>query len=220
MRCEMGREQERIKRRIEKNPLKEYTKIQHKFYPELFTKFDKVKDPRNQSYIEYSNRVMLGTLYFKAVGVVPSMQQMTKLFNNDYAVKNIYKQLDSDRKEYLPHYVTINEYLERLKPEELEKIQKDIVYKLIRRKTFDSAKVCKKWLVIVDGTELDEGTEQKNNNYLQRCYNRGTQEEYTRYHRSVLEAKIYFGNNLVASIATETIENDTDYEIKRKVMKV
>ena len=58
----MNREQERAKRRPEKNPVVEYNKIQNKYYPELFAKFAEVNDPRNQSYIEYPVRVMLGTI--------------------------------------------------------------------------------------------------------------------------------------------------------------
>lgn len=87
---------------------------------------------------------------------------------------------------------------------------------MIRRKTFNPANVQGKWLVIVDGTELDEGLKQKNSSYLERCYNRGTEEEYIRYHRGVLEAKIYFGNGLVASIGTEAIENKWEYIIRYK----
>ena len=67
----------------------------------------------------------------------------------------------------------MNELLERLDPVELEEIQSDIVYRMIRRKTFDHAKVLGKWLVLVDGSELDEGKIKKNDNYLSRCYNRG-----------------------------------------------
>lgn len=65
--------------------------------------------------------------------------------------------------------------------------------------------------MIVDATELDEGYKQKNGNYLSRCYNRGEKTEFTKYHRSVLEEKIYFGNNLVYSIASEMIENSDEY---------
>ena len=86
---------------------------------------------------------------------------------------------------------------------------------MIRRKTFDDAKVLGKWLVLVDGSELDEGNTKKNDNYLSRCYNKGKETEFTKYHRSVLEAKIYFGNNLVCSIATEPIENSAEYNEKK-----
>ena len=49
------------KNKLEKNPIKECLSIQKKFYPRLFNKFNEVADPRNSSYIDYSNRVMLGT---------------------------------------------------------------------------------------------------------------------------------------------------------------
>lgn len=65
--------------------------------------------------------------------------------------------------------------------------------------------------MVVDATELDEGYKQKNENYLSRCYNREEKTEITKYHRSVLEAKIYFENNLVCNIASETIENSDEY---------
>ena len=99
-----------------------------------------------------------------------------------------------DEKDYMPHGVTENEFLERLDPKELEDIQQNIVYSMIRRKTFDNARVLKKWQVIVDATELDEGYQKKNEHYLSRCYNRGEDNEYLKYHRSVLEAKICFIN--------------------------
>ena len=211
----MGREQERIAKRLEKNAAEECNRIQKKFYPELFERFGETKDPRNRSYTEYSNREMLGTLYYKCLSEVESMRAMTRLFNADKVVKNLYGFMESSPKEYLPHHVTLNEYLERLPVEELENIRDDIVYKMIRRKTFDDAKVLKHWLVLIDGTELDSGYKQKNGHYLERCYNRGTEDEIRRYHRAVLEAKLYLGNGLVVSIGTETIENDEEY-IKNK----
>ena len=125
--------------------------------------------------------------------------------------KNLYGFIGEEKKAYLPHGVTENEFLERLDPKELESIQQNIVYSLIRRKTFENARLFKKWLVIVDATELDEGYQKKNDYYLSRCYNKGENNEFYKYHRSVLEAKIYFGNNLVCSIASETIENSEEY---------
>ena len=211
----MSRERERIAKRIEKNPVVECNKIQQKFYPELFSKFGQVKDPRHRSYTDYSSKVMLGTVYYKGIAGISSMQGMTRNFNDDTVVKNLYRFMGSDSRKYLPHGVTVNEFLERLEPLELEEIQSDIAYKMIRRKTFDDAKVLGKWLVLVDGSELDEGNTKKNENYLSRCYNKGKENEFIKYHRSVLEAKIYFGNNLVCSIATEPIENSAEYNVKK-----
>lgn len=211
----MSREHDRITRKLEENPAKECNRIQKKFYPELFSRFAQVRDPRHSSYIEYSMKEMLGTVYYKGIAGISSMQGMTREFNDEAVCRNLYRFMGNSAKEYLPHGVTVNELLERLDPAELEEIQSDIVYRMIRRKTFDQAKVLGRWLVLVDGTELDEGKIKKNDNYLSRCYNRGEENEYTRYHRSVLEAKIYFGNNLVCSMATEAIENSAEYNEKK-----
>ena len=211
----MSRERERIAKRIEKNPVVECNKIQQKFYPELFSKFGQVKDPRHRSYTDYSSKVMLGTVYYKGIAGISSMQGMTRNFNDNTVVKTLSRFMGSDSRKYLPHGVTVNEFLERLEPLELEEIQSDIAYKMIRRKTFDDAKVLGKWLVLVDGSELDEGNTKKNENYLSRCYNKGKDNEFIKYHRSILEAKIYFGNNLVCSIATEPIENSAEYNEKK-----
>ena len=207
----MSREQERSKRKLEKNPIVECNKIQNKFYPELFKKFSEVKDPRNQSYIDYSVKTMLGTLYYKCIGGISSMQEMTRQFNDEKIVGNLYSFMRESAKEYLPHGVTENDFLERLDPLELEKIQKDIACSMIRRKTFNDARVLKKWQVIIDATELDEGYQKKNDYYLSRCYNRGKADEFIKYHRSVLEAKLYLRNNLVCSMASEPIENSEEY---------
>ena len=216
----MSRERDRIIKKRESNPIVECKKIQNKFYPELLTKFDHVKDPRHSSYTEYSCREMLGTLYYKGIVGISSMQGMTREFTNEKVTENLYHFMNSEVKDYVPHGVTLNEFLERVEPVELEEIQKDLAYQMIRRKSFDDAKVLGKWLVLVDGTELDEGFKQKNDYYLSRTYNRGEETEIKKYHRSVLEAKLYLGNNLVCSIASEFIGNTAEYNQKKMTEEV
>ena len=87
----MGRERARIAKRLEENPVVECNKIQMKFYPELFSKFEETKDPRHHSYIEYSNKELLGTLYYKSLAEIESMQAMTREFNDDKVVSNLYR---------------------------------------------------------------------------------------------------------------------------------
>lgn len=216
----MGREQERIKKKLEENPIEECNKIQRKMYPELFEKFAETKDPRNQSYITYSNKVMLGTLYYKGIAGITSMQAMTYEFNNTKVVDNLARFMDTPLEKYLPHHVTENEYLEELNPDQLEGIQKDMVYQMIRRKSFDDARFMKKWLVIVDGTELYSGRRKLNEKCLERHYNKATENETVNYYSSVLDAKIYFGNKLITSIAVEFIENNSEDTLMQKKMNV
>lgn len=104
---------------------------------------------------------MSGSLYFKGIAGISCMQGMTREFNQEIVSRNLYSFIGADEKEYLPHVVTENEYLERLDPAELESIQSDNVYQMIRRKTFDDAKCSGRWLVLIDGSELDKGYQQK-----------------------------------------------------------
>ncbi|SCH26248.1 Uncharacterised protein [uncultured Dorea sp.] len=72
------------------------------------------------------------------------MQEMTRQFNDEKVVKNLYSFMGESRKEYLTHGVTGNEFLERRDPLEMGKIQKDIAYFMICRKTFRDARMLKK----------------------------------------------------------------------------
>ena len=203
----MGRKERRIQKKFEKNPIRELNKVQNRFYSQLFWKFSQTEDPRHPSYITYTNRMMLG-LYYKGIAGIDSMQEMTEKFNDEAVSKNLSVFMGETAKEYVPHHVTENAYLERLDPKELEEIKQDLVYHLIRKRCFEDARYKKKWLVIVDGTQLYCGRRKLNEHCLERCSNKGTDKEITLYHRDVLEAKIYFGEKLVASIGSEFIENN------------
>ena len=206
----MSREQERIQRKLENNPVVECNKIRNRYFPDLFRDFAETKDPRNQSYTEYSNDELLGTMFYKGIAGIESMQSMTYEFNRESVVKNLYRFMGRKEKGYLPHAVTVNEYFERLSPDELEKVQQKQVYGLIRSKTFYDARFQKKWLVIVDGTQTYSGSRKLNDGCLERHYNKGTEEEAVNYHCDVLEAKIVLGESLVVSIASEFIENNVE----------
>ena len=59
------------------------------------------------------------------------------------------------------HHVTIKEYLNELEPREPGELQSNLVYRMIRRKSFNHAKTLGRWLILVDGTKLDEGVTKK-----------------------------------------------------------
>ena len=214
----MGRKEQRIQKKLEKNPIRELNKIQNRYYSQLFWKFAQTKDPRHPSYITYTNRMMLGTLYYKGIAGIDSMQEMTEQFNEETVSKNLSAFIGEKAGEYVPHHVTENEYLERLDPMELEEIKQDLVYHLIRRRCFEDARYKKKWLIIVDGTQLYCGQRKLNEHCLERCCNKGTDKEITLYHRDVLEAKIFFGEKLVASIGSEFIENNGEDRKRQEKM--
>ena len=121
----MGRREDRIRRKLEKDPAMECNKVRQKYCPDLFRDFADTKkycpdlfrdfvdtkDPRNPSYTDYSNREMQGTMFYKGIAGITSMQAMTDEFNKDEVVKNLYRFMGGKEKEFLPHGVTVNEYL-------------------------------------------------------------------------------------------------------------
>ena len=207
----MGREEQRKAVKKEKNAVVELSKIQRKYIPGLFKYFAATADPRDPRYITYSNTAMLGQMYFNGIAGIVSMQGMTEAFNGKRISKNLARLMGTARNAYLPHHVTENEYLERLEPEELEKVIYQIAYDLIRRRTFEDARFKKKWIIIVDGTQTYSGCREINECCLERHHGKGTDNETINYHIDVLEAKIYLGNGMVCSIASEFIENSDEY---------
>ena len=87
----MGRREDRLLRKLEKDPAMECNKVRQKYCPDLFRDFADTKDPRNLSYTDYSNREMLGTMFYKGIAGITSMQAMTDEFNKDRVVKNLYR---------------------------------------------------------------------------------------------------------------------------------
>lgn len=208
-------EKREMKRKIN-NEIKEFLKIQSHYFPDLIQDIKKIMDGRNQSYITYEIEVIIYMMILKNICSIESMQEMNDAFNEDGSVKNLYKILGLEEKDYLPHYVTVNECLSKLDNAELEKIRKKMIYGLIRKKSFDSAKFLgKNWLVIVDATQLFSFRERHCEHCLTKTFNKGTEQESTIYYHQVLEAKIVLDDNMVVSIATEFIENETENKTKQ-----
>lgn len=208
-------EKREIKRTI-KNEIKEFLKIQAHYFPDLIQDIKKVMDGRNQSYITYEIEIIIYMMILKNICSIESMQEMNDAFNEDDCVKNLYKILGLEERDYLPHYVTVNECLRKLDNAELEKIRKKMIYSLIRKKSFDSGKFLgKNWLVIVDATQLFSFRERHCEHCLTKTFNKGTEQESTIYYHQVLEAKIVLDDDMIVSIATEFIENETENMTKQ-----
>lgn len=142
---------------------------------------------------------------------ITSMQEMTDKFNTEECVSNLCMILGIEEKEFLPHYVTINECLEKLDTEELQKFRKQIIIKLLRKRSFENARFLSKyWQVIVYATQLFCFKEKNDEHCLRKTIHKGTIDEKTYYYHNVLEAKIVLGGNLIISIATEFIENENE----------
>ena len=72
----------------------------------MFKDFGNTQNPTHLSYTEYSNRELLGTMFYKWFAGIESMQSMTYDFNKETTAKNLSRFMEGKEKEYLPHAVT------------------------------------------------------------------------------------------------------------------
>jgi hypothetical protein len=202
------------KREIEKkiNFFGEFLKITKHFFKDLNKKLANVKDVRNQSYISYGPEILLFTVIMKNVSGIVSMNKMTRDFNNDSVIENISIALGYDSLEEIPHYDTINDFLEKLEVSELEKIRDYMIRELFKKRALEKYRLLDKfWCIAIDGSQIFSFKEKHCEHCLKKEYkNKDTGEvEKTIYYHTVLEAKLVLGD-MVFSILTEFIENENE----------
>lgn len=168
----------------------------------------RIKDPRNQSYVTYQSHVLLMTRILSSVFYISSMRKTSEEFNSEEIIENI-GYLCGEELSELPYWETVNNYLERLDPKELQDTVCQLVRRLLRSRAFEAARIRGKyWQVIIDGTQLESSRKELDPKSLYRVHHRGTGKEYTEYYYYVLEAKIVLHENILVSILTEFVENE------------
>lgn len=207
------RKQKREKQK-EINFFGEFIRIRNHFFKDINSRLKGVKDKRHQSYIEYSPDIILFSILMKNITAIESMNQMTTEFNIEESINNVAKALGYDQLDELPHHDTINNFLKKLNPIEIEKIRKYMIKELFRKRCLERYRLSDKyWTIAVDATGLVSFRERHCDHCLKREYvNKETGEiEKTVYFHYILEAKLVAGN-MVFSIDTEFIENEENYE--------
>lgn len=206
----MNRKERREKSK-EINVLEEVMNIINKYFPELLNQFDKLTDKRHQSYVVYKMRVIFLVRLLGLICEIKSMNELSREFNTDEAIENIAKICGIELEE-IPHHDTINDIFEKVEIEEIEKINKYIINRLIRSKVLDKYRIREKYFhVVVDATGLATSRKKYNENCLIKNKTDKNGNKYKEYSTYVLEAKLVAGN-MVFSIGTEFIENKEDIE--------
>lgn len=195
-------------RRIEKRALKKdkslvcgLYNIIDKYLPRLFIMFSELSDKRQQGKVTYSMKSICVTRLFALLCGITTMNSLTNKFNSDYAISNLSKIIEEELSD-LPHYDTINDVFDDLDIVELRKIQKYIVYTLIRSKMFDKFRYNGKFQLLIDGT----GLVSFNYKHCDHCIVKKHSDGSMSYEHHVLEAKLVF-DSFVLSIDSEFIEN-------------
>lgn len=201
------REKRKLKKEI--NIFSDVVNIIKQYFPELIEKLEKLTDTRHQSYVEYSMSIITITRLLGLLCGIKSMRETTEKFNTEETIANIEKLLEIEMEE-IPHYDTINNVFEKLEIEELRKIQKYMVNRLIRSKMFDKYRFKNKYFqIVVDGTGIMNFKKRHCKNCLKRVYKKGKEDEKTVYYHYVLEAKLVVGD-IVISLDTEFVENEKE----------
>lgn len=206
------REKRKIRKEI--NIFLDVVKIIKQYFPQLTQKLNDLTDTRHQSYIQYQMSVITVTRLLGLLCGIKSMRETTAKFDTDETIKNIDTLLEIELEE-IPHYDTINNVFEKLDINELRKIQKYMVNRLIRSKMFDKYRYKDKYFqIVVDGTGMMKFKKRHCKHCLKRVHNKGEKNEYTIYYHYVLEAKLVVGD-IVISIDSEFVENEDENVAKQ-----
>ena len=166
-----------------------------------------VSDPRHQSYITYGNHVLMMTRILSAIFYINTMRKTSAEFNCETAIANI-GHICGEQLEEIPYWETINDYLKRVEPQELQNIVCELVRRLLRSRAFEQSRIRDKyWHILIDGTQTFSSQEELDGNYIFRVHKKNQDGEYIEYCYYVLEAKLVLRDNIVVSIMTEFVEN-------------
>ena len=123
----------------------DFLMIQNHFFPDFKQWIEEMLDPRHQSYTIYTQKDLVYMGILKNICSIESMRQMDEKFNEDICIKTMQKITGNQKLEEIPHYDTLNYYLERLSPECLSVLRKKMITSLIRGKQFYRGRLLRKY---------------------------------------------------------------------------
>ena len=205
------RKREKRERKKQDRGIVDFMMVTNHFFHSLREWILEMDDPRNPSYITYTQADLGYMAILKNVCGQHSMREMEENFNKETCIDTLRIMSGNQKLNEMPHYDTLNYYLEKLSPECLSDLRKKMIISLIRGKQFNRGRLLGKyWRVILDGTGLFYFKEKHCDNCL--CTIRKLEDGKTEklYYHKVLEAKIVFSSNVIISLGTEFIENENE----------
>ena len=202
---------EKRERKKQDKGIVDFMMVTNHFFHNLREWIAEMDDPRNSSYITYQQTDLNYMAILKNICGQYSMRSMEESFNEQNCIRTLSLMSGNQKLEEMPHYDTLNYYLERLSPECLSELRKKMVVSLIRGKQFNKNRLLGKyWRVIFDGTGLFYFKEKHCNNWLCTEKQMPDGKKIKFYYHKVLEAKIVLSDSVVISLGTEFIENEKE----------
>lgn len=205
------RKKEKRERKKQDRGIVDFMMVTNHFFKSLKEWICEMEDPRNQSYIKYTQADLGYMAILKNICGQYSMREMEENFNRENCIDTLRILSGNEKLEEMPHYDTLNYYLEKISPDCFSELRKRMVTSLIRGKQFSRGRLLGKyWRIILDGTGLFYFKEKHCDNCL--CTTKKMEDGKTvkLYYHKVLEAKIVMSDNVVISIGTEFIENEKE----------
>ena len=206
----MTKEEKRKQKKRDRG-IVDFMMVMNHFFHSLREWILEMDDPRNQGYIKYTQADLGYMAILKNICGQHSMREMEENFNTETCIDTLRLMSGNRSLNEMPHYDTLNYYLEKLSPECLSELRRKMVTSLIRGKQFNRNRLLGKyWRVIFDGAGLFCFKEKHCENCLcmERRMDDGKKEKL--YYHKVLEAKIVLSDSIVISLGTEFIENEKE----------
>lgn len=205
------KKREKRERKKQDRGIVDFMMVANHFFHSLREWILEMEDPRNQSYTTYTQADLGYMAILKNACGQHTMREMEENFNKETCIDTLRIMSGNNQLEEMPHYDTLNYYLERLSPECLSDLRKKMITSLIRGKQFNKWRLQGKyWKVILDGTGLFYFKEKHCENCLCTVRTDENGKKTKLYYHKVLEAKIVFSENVVLSLGTEFIENEKE----------
>lgn len=205
------RKKEKRERKKQDRGIVDFMMVTNHFFHSLKEWIGEMTDPRNQSYTTYTQADLNYMAILKNVCGQHSMREMEENFNQETCIDTLRLMSGNQKLEEMPHYDTLNYYLEKLSPDCLSELRKKMIKSLIRGKQFNRGRLFGKyWRVILDGTGLFYFKEKHCKNCLCSVRTGEDGKKTKQYYHKVLEAKIVLSGKVVLSLGTEFIENEKE----------
>ena len=131
------RKREKRERRKKERAIVDFIMVMNHFFHYLREWLLEMDDPRNKSYITYTQADLFYMGLLKNVCGQYSMREMYENFNEENCIDTLRILSGNKKLNEMPHYDTLNYYLERLSPECISALRKKMVTSLIRGKQFN-----------------------------------------------------------------------------------
>ena len=204
-----GRQQKERPKKIADADLLKIT-VEHFFGDKLNKWIDEIKDPRvkDQCTYELKHLFWLGLLMF--ILRLGSRRQLTSEKETDSFKCNLLSLSGTDE-EKVAHSDTMNYLMERVKPEEVEKVKIKMIKQLIINKRIDQFRISGEFRIAIDGSGLYSFSQK----HCEQCLKTEHSNGKVTWSHKMLEAKIVAENGFAFSICSESIENPDGFYKKQ-----